>query len=280
MDTEYNVHISARHRLLDLKLKEVWQYRELIWLFTKRYFAVSYKQTILGPLWLFLTPLMTSVFHVILFGNIAKLSTDGVPQLLFYLAGNAVWSFFSRCFTGNASTFTSYAGLFGKVYFPRLAVPISNILCDILRFGIQMVPTLLLLCFYVLTGQVHPRFWLWPLIPLILLWMGLFGMGCGILVSSLTTKYRDLQVLVSFGASLWMYATPVVYPLSTVEGWLRQLLLWNPVTVPVELMRYVLLGVGTVEWGWGLLSLAETAAVCFLGILMFNRVERTFMDTV
>lgn len=280
MDTEYNVHISARHRLLDLKLKEVWQYRELIWLFTKRYFAVSYKQTILGPLWLFLTPLMTSVFHVILFGNIAKLSTDGVPQLLFYLAGNAVWSFFSRCFTGNASTFTSYAGLFGKVYFPRLAVPISNILCDILRFGIQMVPTLLLLCVYVLTGQMHPRFWLWPLIPLILLWMGLFGMGCGILVSSLTTKYRDLQVLVSFGASLWMYATPVVYPLSTVEGWLRQLLLWNPVTVPVELMRYVLLGVGTVEWGWGLLSLAETAAVCFLGILMFNRVERTFMDTV
>lgn len=280
MEKEYNVHISAKHRLLELKLGEVWQYRELIWLFTKRYFTVAYKQTVLGPLWLFITPLMTSCIHMVLFGNIAKLSTDGIPQLLFYLMGNAVWGYFSRCFTGNASTFNSYAGLFGKVYFPRLAVPISNVLSDIFRFGIQMIPALALLCWYTLTGRVAPRFVLWPMIPLLLVWLGALGLGCGIVVSSLTTKYRDLQVLVGFGASLWMYATPVVYPLSTVEGTLRTVLLLNPVTVPVELMRYVLLGVGTVEWGYGLLSIGETVLVCFLGILIFNRVERTFMDTV
>lgn len=280
MEKEFNVHISAKHNLLDLKLDELWRYRDLIWLFTKRYFTVAYKQTVLGPLWLFITPLMTSFIHVILFGNIAKLSTDGVPQLLFYLVGNAVWGYFSRCFSGNASTFTSYAGLFGKVYFPRLVIPVSNVLSDCLRFGIQMIPGLLLLGWYVLTGAVAPQFLLWPLIPLVLAWMGLFGLGCGIIVSSLTTKYRDLQVLVGFGVSLWMYATPVVYPLSTVDGTLRTLLLLNPVTVPMELMRYILLGVGTIEWGYGLLSLTVTVLVCFLGILIFNRIERTFMDTV
>lgn len=276
-----HTHISAKHRLWDLKLQEVWQYRDLIVLFTKRSFAVSYQQTILGPLWLFLNPLLTALAYVVLFGNIAKLSTDGVPQLLFYLTGHAVWSFFSTCLTNNASTFTGNAGLFGKVYFPRLVVPISNLLSAMIRFGIQMILVLSFLTFYAVQGAVTPHGWAWLYLPLVLIWLGLLGMGIGILVSSLTTKYRDLRVLVSFGVSLWMYATPVVYPLSQVPtGWLQTVLRLNPVTAPMELFRYALLGSGTVLPWCILCSLAVTVVVLFLGIVVFHRVERTFMDTV
>ncbi|MDO4515221.1 MAG: ABC transporter permease [Lachnospiraceae bacterium] len=266
--------------MFDLKLKEVWQYRDLIWLFTKRGFVVSYKQTILGPLWLFLNPLLTSVVYVILFGNIAKLSTDGIPQLLFYLSGNAIWTYFSGCLSGNASTFTGNARLFGKVYFPRLVIPFSNVLSSILRFGIQMILVLAVLVFYAAKGQVHPNWWAWLLLPVLLLWLGIMGMGIGLIVSSVTTKYRDLSVLVGFGLQLWMYATPVVYPLSVVHGSLRALLLLNPVTQVVELFRYAVLGIGNVSvwnilWSW-----AVAFAAVLSGIVIFHRIERTFMDTV
>ena len=274
-------HIRAKQNPLDLKLREVWQYRDLIFLFTRRNFATLYKQTILGPLWLFINPIMTAVMHMVVFGGIAKLGTDGVPQLLFYLSGTAIWSFFASCVTGNAGTFTGNAGLFGKVYFPRLTVPLSVVLSNGIRFGIQMVVALALLGYYAVSGlvQVHPARWL--LIPLILLQLGLMGMGAGLLISSLTTKYRDLSVLVGFGVGLWMYATPVVYPLSELgAGTLRSLILLNPLTAPVELFRFCLLGVGTVLPSRLAMSLVFTAAVLFTGIVVFNRVERTFMDTV
>ena len=275
-----HTHITAKKKLLDLRLGEVRQSRRLIWLFTRRAFVVKYKQTILGPLWLFIMPLLTSIVHVVVFGNIAKLSTDGVPQLLFYLTGNALWAYFSSCVTRCADTFTGNAGLFGKVYFPRLVVPLSDVLSGAMQFGIQMILVLGLLVYYVICGVVTPHYLAWPAIPLLLLQMGLLGMGFGIIVSSLTTKYRDLGVLVTFGVTLWMYATPVVYPLSTVEGPLRSLLLLNPVTEPMELFRYALVGVGTLSPAHMALSVGVTAVVTFVGICIFNRVERTFMDTV
>ena len=280
MEREYYSHISSEHKLLDLKLREVWQYRDLILLFTKRSFTVAYKQTILGSLWLFLNPLMTSVIYVILFGNIAKLGTDGIPQLLFYLSGNAIWSFFSTCLTNNANTFTGNAGLFGKVYFPRLVIPISNVLSTVIRFGIQMIMVVVLLVFYLIRGEVHPHAAAWLLLPLLLLWLAVLGMGCGIMISSMTTKYRDLQVLVGFGVQLWMYATPVVYPISTVHGMLRKILMLNPATMPIELFRYALLGTATIDPGSMVLSMVLTIFVLFLGIVIFNKIERTFMDTV
>lgn len=274
-------HISAKHELFDLKLNEVWQYRDLIFLFTRRNFATQYKQTILGPLWLFVNPLMTAVMHMVVFGGIAKLGTDGVPQLLFYMAGNAAWSYFSNCVTGNASTFTGNASLFGKVYFPRLTVPLSNILSNCIRFGIQMILVTGLLAYYAVTGSVQVYLLRWLLIPVLLVWLGMMGMGCGILISSLTTKYRDLSVLVGFGMGLWMYGTPVVYPLSELgNGVLKKLILLNPVTAPVELFRYAVLGVGSVHLSSLLISVVFTVFVLLLGIITFNRVERTFMDTV
>lgn len=274
-------HISAKHRYFDLKLDEVWQYRDLILLFTRRNFATLYKQTILGPLWLFINPLMTAVMNMVLFGGIAKLGTDGVPQILFYLAGNGIWAYFASCVTGNASAFTANARLFGKVYFPRLTVPLSNVLSNCIRFGIQMILVAVLMAYYSVTGRIvlHPLRWV--LIPAVLLLMGMMGLGWGILISSLTTKYRDLSVLVGFGMNLWMYATPVVYPLSELgEGPLRKLILLNPAAAPVELFRYALLGVGTVPLASLAISVVFAIVVLLAGIIVFNRVERTFMDTV
>ncbi len=276
-----HTHISASHRWFDLNLKEVWRYRDLILLFTKRSFKVAYKQTILGPLWLFINPFLTSIVYTILFGNIAGLSTDGIPRILFYLSGTAIWSLFSTCLTNNASTFTGNAHLFGKIYFPRLTVPISNLLSAIIRFGISMLLVLAILIYECLRGLVTPHWICWLLLPLLLVWIGLIGMECGILISSVTTKYRDLSVLVSFGVSLWMYGTPVVYPLSQLpQGWLRSLVEINPVTGPVELFRYAVLGQGTLAANSLVISLVFTLVVGLLAILVFNKVERTFIDTV
>ncbi len=278
---QIHTHISASHKWFDLKLDEVWRYRDLILLFTRRSFAVSYKQTILGPLWLFINPFLTSVVYMILFGNIAGLSTDGIPQILFYLSGTALWNLFSTCLTGNASTFTANAGLFGKIYFPRLTVPVSNMLSAMVRFGISMILVLAMLIFYCVTGEVSPHWNCWLLIPLFLLWIGFIGMECGILISSVTTKYRDLSVLVSFGVSLWMYGTPVVYPLSQLQtGWLRTVILINPVSAPVELFRYAVLGEGTLIPGSIIGSIVFTLITGVCAVVVFNRVERTFIDTV
>ena len=280
-DNNYHIHISSKHSWMKLNLKEVWQYRDLIYLFTKRNFVVSYKQTILGPAWIFLTPLFSSIVQAFVFGGIAGIETDGVPMLLFYLCSNAVWGFFANCLTSNANTFTENAYVFGKVYFPRLTTPISNVLTAIIRFGIQMILVLLFMVYFLFRGEVAPNWAAWAMIPVELIHLGILGMGFGIIISSMTTRYRDLTILVDFGVSLWMYATPIVYPLSTLgDGWMKTILLVNPVTSSVEMMRYALLGQGTIHWGYYGLSWVVTFLVAVFGIMIFNKVERTFMDTV
>lgn len=277
----YHTHISAKHRWLDLNLKEVWRYRDLIFLFTKRNFVVSYKQTILGPAWIFLTPLFSSIVQAFVFGGIAGIETDGVPMLLFYLTGNAVWNYFNTCLVNNANTFTENAYVFGKVYFPRLTTPISNVFSSIIRFGIQMILVMFFMVYFLIRGEVSPNWAAWLMVPVELIHLGILGMGFGIIISSMTTKYRDLTVLVGFGVSLWMYLTPVVYPLSTLaDGWMKTVLLCNPVTTSAELIRYALLGKGTLAWGFYGMSWLVTIVVALLGIMIFNKVERNFMDTV
>ena len=278
---QYHTHISSKRKWFELKLNEVWRYRDLITLFTKRSFAVTYKQTILGPIWLFLNPLVSSLIYAFVFGGIAGIGTDGVPTILFYLTSNAIWVFFSTCVTQNATTFTGNAAVFGKVYFPRLTMPLSNVLSSIIQFGIQMLLVLLFMVWFLIKGEVHPNWGAWAAIPLVLVHLGILGLSCGIIISSLTTKYRDLSVVVTFGVSLWMYLTPIVYPLSTVaEGTMRQIFMINPVTPAVELLRYAVLGQGSVHWGFYGLSCGLTAVLFFLGVMIFNRVEKTFMDTV
>ena len=278
---KYHTHISSKSNVLGLNLKEVWKYRDLIVLFTKRNFVLTYKQTILGPAWIFLNPFLTSIIYTFIFGGIAGLSTDGLPQILFYLCSNAIWVFFSSCITQNATTFTANANVFGKVYFPRLTTPISNVLSAIIQFGIQMILVMFFLIYYTVNEQVAPNWKLWPLIPLVIFHLGLMGLGFGIIISSLTTKYRDLAILVTFGVQLWMYATPIVYPISQLEeGMFKTILMLNPVTTPVEVFRYVILGQGTVEPLHLSISLVIAIIVALLGIMIFNKVEKTFMDTV
>ena len=277
----YHTHITAKHNWYDLKLKEVWQYRDLIWLFTQRNFVVKYKQTVLGPAWIFLNPLISSVIYAFVFGGIAGIGTDGIPSILFYLAGNAIWTYFSSCVTMNAGTFTANAGVFGKVYFPRLTMPLSNVISSVLQFGVQMLLVMGFLVYYVITGAVSPNWEAWLLIPVVLVQLGLLGLGCGIIISSLTTKYRDLAILVTFGVQLWMYITPVVYPMSQLgDGIMKTILMLNPVTAPVELFRYAVLGVGSVMPGYLAVSGAVTVLLLLIGIMTFNKVEKTFMDTV
>jgi len=273
--------ITPRQRFFRLNLREVWQYRDLIWLLTRRSFVLTYKQTVLGPAWILLNPLLSSLLYAFVFGGIAKIATDGVPHILFYLCTGALWGFFSTGLSKNATAFTSNAHVFGKVYFPRLTVPVSHVLSAAIQFGIQMVLVLGFLAYYAAVGAVRPNWWAWLLIPLILGQLGLLGLGCGAAVSALTVKYRDLAILVTFGVQLWMYASPVVYPLSALEpGWMRSALLLNPVTAPMELFRYAVLGQGEVLPGYLALSAGITVLLAVLGILLFNRAEKTFMDTV
>ena len=277
----HHTHITSKHNWYDLNLKEVWQYRDLIWLFTQRSFTVAYKQTILGPVWLFLNPLVSSVIYAFVFGGIAGIGTDGVPSILFYLTGNAIWTYFAGCVTKNANTFTANAGVFGKVYFPRLTIPVSNVISSVIQFGIQLLLVLGFLLYYALTGAVNPNWLSWLLIPVVLIHLGLLGLGCGIIISSLTTKYRDLAIVVTFGVSLWMYITPIVYPISQLgDGLMKTILMLNPVTAPVELFRYAVLGVGSVMPLYLAISGAVTIALLLIGIMIFNKVEKTFMDTV
>lgn len=277
----YHTHITSKKKWFELNLKEVWRYRDLIALFTKRTFVVTYKQTILGPVWIFLNPLISSLIYAFVFGGIAGIGTDGVPTILFYLCSNAIWTFFSTCVTQNATTFTTNAAVFGKVYFPRLATPISNVISSAIQFGIQMLLVFGFMIFYLVTGQVHPNWTAWLLIIPVLLQLGLLGLSVGIIISSLTTKYRDLSILVTFGVSLWMYITPIVYPISSVgEGLMKTVFMINPVTPAVELIRYAVLGQGAVHWGFYGLSCGLTVVLFLVGVAIFNRVEKTFMDTV
>lgn len=278
---QFHTHISSKRKWFELNLKEVWQYRDLIVLFTKRSFQLTYKQTILGPAWIFLNPFITSVIYTFVFGGIAGIDTDGIPHILFYLCSNAIWTFFSTSVTKNASTFTANSNVFGKVYFPRLTVPVSNVLSSVIQFGIQMLMVLGFLFYFIYIGKVHPNWIAWLLIPVVLLHLGVMGLGFGIIISSVTTKYRDLAILVTFGVQLWMYATPIVYPLSQLgDGVMKTLLLANPVTIPVEVFRYAVLGQGTIIPSYLVISWLITILVFVFGVMVFNRVEKTFMDTV
>ena len=278
---EFTTVIKPKTGFFDIDLKEVWQYRDLIWIYTKRTFALTYKQTVLGPIWIFLNPFITSLIYVLVFGGIAGIPTDGIPQMLFYLGGNAVWTFFSSSLTKTATTFTANANVFGKVYFPRLTLPISTVLSSAINFFVQMVLFMAFWIYYLAMGQIYPNFASILALPLVLLQVGALALGCGIIISSLTTKYRDLAILVTFGAQLWMYITPVVYPISTLgEGMMRTVLLLNPVTCSVEAFRYMFLGQGMVDPMWWLWSIGVTLAVLLVGIVLFSRVEKTFMDTV
>lgn len=285
MDNEikekYHIHISSKRKWFELNLKEVWQYRDLIVLFTKRNFVLTYKQTILGPAWIFLNPFISSIIYTIVFGGIAGMSTEGVPKILFYLCSNAIWLYFSTIITKNAATFTQNANVFGKVYFPRLTIPVSNVLSAMVQFLVQMSMVLVFLVYYVIKGEVTPNWWAFLLIPGILVHLGVMGLGFGIIISSLTTKYRDLAILVTFGVQLWMYATPIVYPLTQIENvFLKTVIMINPVTAPVEAFRFAVLGQGSIHMGFIVLSCIITIAVALLGIMIFNRVEKNFMDTV
>ncbi len=281
LNEQFDTVIRSQNSLLDLKLKEVLQYRDLIWLYTKRSFQLTYKQTILGPIWIFLNPFITSVIYAFVFGGIAGISTDGTPQLLFYMGGNAMWTFFSSSLTKTASTFTANANVFGKVYFPRLTLPISTILSAGINFFIQLIMFLGIWSYYIARDEIYPNYWAIPFLVLVLLQVGTLALGCGIIISSLTTKYRDLAILVTFGVQLWMYITPIVYPISTIkEEWIKKILLINPVTCGVEAFRYIFLGQGMVNAFWWIVSIVITLVVLFFGIVLFNRVEKTFMDTV
>ena len=280
-ERRYHKHISADAGKTGLKIREALEYKDLILLLAKREFVLTYKQTILGPFWYVLYPLLSSAVYLVIFSKIAGIGTDGAPAFLFYLAGNAMWTYFSGCFTSGCSIFSANAELFGKVYFPRLVIPAADVLIEALSFGIEFLVAAAIAVMSTVKGEIALNPAAWLLIPLLLLQLGLLGMGCGMIVSSVTTKYRDLMMLVRYGITLWMYATPVVYPLSQLgRGPLRTLIMLNPVSAPMELFRYAVLGTGTTE-AWHILYCAAAAAALFLsGTLIFNRTERTFMDHI
>ncbi len=279
-DSDWSLVIQPQRPWYDLRLGELWTYRDLVRLFVWRDFVSQYKQTILGPLWYLVQPLLTTLVFTVIFGSIAGLPTDGVPPFLFYMAGTVIWAYFAACLTKTSETFISNAGLFGKVYFPRLAVPVSILISNLVSFGIQFGLFIAFVVVYILLGYpVMPNAAL-LLTPLLLLMMAGFGLGFGILISSLTTRYRDLRYLVTFGVQLWMYLTPVVYPVSSVPEALKPLILLNPLTPIVETFRYAFLGSGSISPLNLLYSLGFMLVILVLGMLLFHRVEATFMDTV
>jgi lipopolysaccharide transport system permease protein len=270
--------IVPETKFLDLRLREVIKYRDLVFLFVKRDFITKYKQTVLGPLWYVIQPLISTIMFAFVFGNLAKISTDGLPYLLFYYGGNMLWMFFENCFKDASDTFTTNAALFGKVYFPRLTVPISRVFINLIAFAIQFVLLSAFFIYYAVTGDsVHPSISMLYL-PLILVWLASLGIGLGLVVSAITTKYRDLKQLVSFGVGLWMYATPIVYPLSQIPQNFKWLYYINPVSAPIEFFRVSFYGAGYVPPAMILSSVIISVFAIAFGLIVFNRNERTFID--
>ena len=272
--------IKPKTGWFDINLKELIQYKDLIVMFVKRDFKTMYKQTILGPLWIIINPLLTTLMFTVVFGNIANISTDGMPQIVFYMLGTTVWTYFSSCLTKTSSTFTGNAAIFGKVYFPRLVTPISTVISGLINFGVQFLMFLGFMAYFMIKGSpIEPNLWI-LITPLLLVQLAALALGFGIIISSMTTKYRDLAVLVTFGVQLWMYATPVVYPASQIGGKLKTLMMLNPVSPIVESFRYAFLGSGSIPWNYLGISVVTTLVVLFAGVVLFSRVEKTFMDTV
>ena len=280
-DIDWTMTIEPQRRLLDLRLGELLHYRDLVFLFVRRDFVATYKQTVLGPLWYLIQPLLTTLTFTFIFGQVASLPTDGLPQFLFYMSGTVVWSYFAACLTKTSETFVQNAHLFGKVYFPRMAVPVSVLISSLITFLIQFLLFLVFVGYFSVRGTSIQLNSLWiALSPLLILMMAGLGLGFGVIISSLTTKYRDLRFLVQFGVQLLMYATPVIYPVSSIPERFRWAILANPMTPIVESFRYAFLGAGTVDPGHLLYSFLFMLVVVFLGSVIFNRVEQTFMDTV
>lgn len=276
----YHVEILPKRALLELNVKEIWDYKDLILLFVKRTFVSQYKQTILGPAWAIIQPLLTTLVFTVVFGGIAGLPTDGIPSFLFYMSGTICWNYFSTNLTVTSTTFVSNAAIFGKVYFPRLVIPISTVITNLISFSIQLCMFLVFWIVYIINGySIHLNGYV-LLLPLLLIQMAMLSLGVGIIVSALTTKYRDLAMLVSFGVQLWMYATPVAYSSVLIpEKWLGLYML-NPMTPIIETFRYGFLGAGTIDFKYSLISWGVTLFVLFIGVVLFNKVEKTFMDTV
>lgn len=277
---EWTEIIEPRTNLLDLRLGDVWRYRDLVMLFVRRDFVSNYKQTILGPIWFFIQPLLTTIIFYIIFGRVAKLSTDGIPGFIFYLAGNTVWGYFSQSLTSVSTVFTANAAMFSKVYFPRLTMPLSIVISNLVRFGIQFGLFLVVWVYFLITtSSLHPN-WLLLLTPLLVVLMGLLSLGLGMIFSALTTKYRDLAMLLTFGVQLALYATPVIYPLSKVPPKYLWLILANPMSAITETFRVGFLGSGTFSWAYLGYSTVVTLAILLVGTIIFNKVEKSFTDTV
>jgi len=278
-NTEWTNVISSEHSLFKLNLKEVWDYKDLVYMFVKRDFVSSFKQTILGPLWFFINPIFTTVVYLIVFGNIANLSTDGAPKILFYLAGVTLWNYFSSSLGGTSNVFVGNAGIFGKVYFPRLVMPITIVISNLMRFGVQFLLFLVVFFYYWYKGEVTPNWWV-LFTPIFILIMSLFALGVGMIFSSLTTKYRDLSMLLSFGISLYMYATPVIYPTSMLSAKIQPYAKYNPLTGIFEGFKYAWMGVGEFHPIMLVYSSVIILTLLATGTVIFNKVEKGFMDTV
>lgn len=282
---DFSTIIQPQTKWFDLKLKQVLEYRDLIFLFVKRNFVSKYKQTVLGPIWAVIQPLLTTVVFTLVFGNIAGLAPGGVPSFVFYLSGTILWTYFSSCLTQTANTFVSNSNIMGKVYFPRLVMPISTVFSEMIGLAIQYVFLIIFLVYYTVTGQgVHPNLWI-LMTPLMILQLAVLSLGFGIIVSALTTKYRDLAMLVAFGTQLWMYASPIAYDMFSMGafapgGKWHALYMCNPITSIVNLFRYGYLGIGTMEWNYYFIGWATTIVIFLIGVVLFNRIEKTFMDTV
>ena len=281
MNKEWTLIIRPHEKLWKLNLREVWAYRDLMELFVKRNIVVQYKQTILGPLWYLIQPILTVIMNMVVFGGIAHMSTDGVPQALFYMAGNVCWFYFSDCLNQTSSTFVTNQAMFGKVYFPRMVVPISTVISNLLRFAIQVLLFVVFYIYFWVSGSDVAPNWAMLLMPLLIVMLAGLGLGFGILVSSLTTKYRDLTILFTFIVQLWMYATPIVYPISMVTNeTLHTIIMLNPMTAVVEAFKYATLGQGYFSWGALGYSFVFMCVLLLCGTVVFNKVQRSFMDTV
>lgn len=280
-DKHFFAHtISPRDKLLKLRIREIWQYRDLLMLFVRRDFVAKFKQTILGPLWFVIQPLFQTIIFTLVFGNIAGISTDGAPKGIFYLAGLTAWNYFANCLRTTSNVFTVNASLFGKVYFPRAVTPISIVISNLIQFAIGFGLFLLIYVYYIAQGaEIRPNITL-LLFPLLVLIMGFMGLGLGMIISAMTTKYRDLQYLVVFGVQLLMYATPVIYPISEIPEKYQWIILANPMSGIIETFKHSFLGTGSFSWGLFAYSTIFTIVIFMLGLLVFNRTEKNFMDTV
>ncbi len=281
-DAGWDIIIEPKASLLDLKLKDVWSYKDLLFLFAKRDITAQYKQTILGPLWHFIQPIFTTLVFVMVFGKIANIPTDGIePKFLFYMAGITIWNYFSSCLNATSGTFVANAGIFGKVYFPRLVIPLSSVMSNMVKFGIQFFLLIVVMAYFGIRSGSFYFGASWLLVPLLVLMMAALGLGLGIIISSLTTKYRDFTVLIGFAVQLLMYATPIAYPLSYLKDKsFINIIAYNPLTPIVEAFRFSLFGKGSLDAMHLLYSGGFIIIVLFIGLLIFSKVERTFMDTV